>query len=227
MANRRLDVQAALASLPICAQLTQAQLANVASATRILRAVRGEMLFAKGDAPTGFYVLLRGQVKLALSSPQGVEKVLQLVGPGHSFGEAAMFLERPYPVYAQALADSVLLHVAQRAVFAAIEANPDFAHRMLGGLSRRLHELVGDVEAYSMRSAAQRLVGYLLNLCATDAGTVAQVTLPTSKHLVASRLNLTPETLSRVLHLLADDDLIRVKGRTLTIIDFDRLRSYG
>lgn len=227
MANRRLDVQAALASLPICAQLTQAQLAKVASATRILRAVRGEMLFAKGDLPTGFHVLLRGQVKLALSSPQGIEKVLQLIGPGHSFGEAAMFLERPYPVYAQALVDSVLLHVAQRAVFAAIDANPDFAHRMLGGLSRRLHELVGDVEAYSMRSAAQRLVGYLLNLCATEAGVAAQVTLPTSKHLVASRLNLTPETLSRVLHMLADDDLIRVKGRTLTITDFDRLRSYA
>ncbi len=227
MATRRLDAQAALANLPLCAQLTASQLASVARGTRVQRAVRGEMLFAKGDVPTGFYVLVLGQVKLALSSQQGVEKVLQLVGPGHSFGEAAMFLERPYPVYAQCLSDAVLLHVAQNAVFAAIDANPDFARRMLGGLSWRLHELVSDVEAYSMRSAAQRLVGYLLNLCATQTQGQAQVSLPTSKHVVASRLNLTPETLSRVLHMLADDELISVKGRAVTITDLERLRSYA
>jgi len=227
MATRRLDAQAALANLPLCAQLTASQLTSVARGTRVQRAVRGEMLFAKGDVPTGFYVLVLGQVKLALSSQQGVEKVLQLVGPGHSFGEAAMFLERPYPVYAQCLSDAVLLHVAQNAVFAAIDANPDFARRMLGGLSWRLHELVSDVEAYSMRSAAQRLVGYLLNLCATQTQGEAQVSLPTSKHVVASRLNLTPETLSRVLHMLADDELISVKGRAVTITDLERLRSYA
>lgn len=228
MASRRLEAQAVLAALPLFAQLTPAQLAGVARGTRVLRAARAEMLFAKGDTPNGFYVIVLGQIKLALSSQQGVEKVLQIFGPGRSFGEAAMFLERPYPVYAQCLADSVLLHVAQSAVFSALDASPAFARRMLAGLSARLHELVGDVEAYSMRSAAQRLVGYLLNLCATQARPEgAQVSLPTSKHVVASRLNLTPETLSRVLHMLASDGLISVQGRSVIINDVERLRSYA
>jgi CRP-like cAMP-binding protein len=231
MARKRFDTQAALANLPLFRQLTPAQLAQIAQGTRIVRATRGDLLFRKGDAPSGFYLIVYGQVKLALSSHDGVEKVLQLFGPGQSFGEAVMFLERPYPVHAACLADSVLLLVPHKPVFDAIDANPDFARRMLGGLSARLHELVTDVEAYSTRSAAQRLVGYLLNLSASDSEPRAlpesTVSLPTSKHVVASRLNLTPETLSRLLHTLAADELISVDGRVVTIMDFERLKSYA
>ncbi len=231
MARKRLDTQAALANLPLFRQLTTAQLGQIAQGTRIVRATRGDLLFRKGDAPSGFYLIVYGQVKLALSSHDGVEKVLQLFGPGQSFGEAVMFLERPYPVHAACLVDSLLLLVPQRPVFDAIDANPDFSRRMLGGLSARLHELVTDVEAYSMRSAAQRLVGYLLNLSESESEPQAlpesTVSLPTSKHVVASRLNLTPETLSRLLHTLAADDLISVDGRAVTIRDFERLKSYA
>ena len=138
-----------------------------------------------------------------------------------------MMLERAYLVHAECLADSLLLHVPKQAVFDAIDADPGFARRMLAGLSFRLHELVSDVEAYSMRSAAQRLVGYLLNLCDGQADREGRVSLPTSKHLVASRLNLTPETLSRILHTLADEELIRVEGRAVTICDLERLKAYS
>jgi CRP-like cAMP-binding protein len=227
MARRRLDTQAALGNLPLFRQLTAGQLAQMARGTRSVRAARGDLLFRKGDIPCGFYLIVYGHVKLALSSPEGVEKVLQLFGPGESFGEAVMFLERPYPVHATCLVDSLLLLVSRNAVFDAVDANPDFARRVLGGLSQRLHELVTDVEAYSMRSAAQRLVGYLLNLSASQARAEPHVSLPTSKHIVASRLNLTPETLSRLLHTLAADELISVDGRAVTIRDVERLKSYA
>jgi CRP-like cAMP-binding protein len=227
MIRKRLDVRGTLASLPLFQKLREDELVRLAHAARVVRAARGEMLFNKGDAPAGFYLVVEGQVKLALSSSHGVEKVLQLFGPGQTFGEAVMFLERPYPVHGECLADSLLLHVPRQAVFEAIESDPGFARRILGGLAVRLHQLVSDVEAYSMRSAAQRLVGYLLNLSESQALPEAQVSLPTSKHIVASRLNLTPETLSRLLHTLAADQLISVDGREVTIRDVERLRSYA
>ncbi len=228
MARKRLDVRGTLANLPLFQKLDEDEFSRVAQATRIVRAGRGEMLFSKGDMPAGFYVVVYGQVKLALSTSHGVEKVLQIFGPGQSFGEAVMFLERPYPVHAECLADSLLLVVPRQAVFEAIETDPGFARRILGGLSVRLHQLVSDVEAYSMRSAAQRLVGYLLHLHGgTAEAEIAQVSLPTSKHIVASRLNLTPETLSRVLHMLAADQLITVEGRDVTIRDIERLKDYA
>lgn len=226
MSRKRLDVASALSSIPMFRQLAPEQLAEIVRGTRIVRGSRGDVLFNKGDMPTGFWLILFGQVKLALSTDRGLEKVLQLLGPGQSFGEAVMLLEREYLVHAECLSDTLLLHVPKQAVFDAIDRDPGFARRMLAGLSFRLHELVSDVEAYSMRSAAQRLVGYLLNLCDGQVDGAGQVSLPTSKHLVASRLNLTPETLSRILHTLAEEQLIRVEGRSVTICDLERLKAY-
>ncbi len=69
-----------------------------------------------------------------------------------SFGEALMFMDKPYIVMAQTLADSLLLHVSKQAVFDELERDPAFARKMLAGLSRRLHGLIADVEAYSLQS---------------------------------------------------------------------------
>ena len=156
--------------------------------------------------------MIYGQVKLSFVTPQGSEKVVEIIGPGYSFGEALMFMDRPYILMAQALADSLLLHVAKQAVFEGLERDPGFAKRMLAGLSRRLHGLISDVESYSLLSGTQRVIGSLLRQDVDQATAAApySVTLPTSKAIVASRLNLTPEHFSRILHELAEAGLRRV-----------------
>jgi CRP-like cAMP-binding protein len=185
---------------------------------------RGEIIFHRGDPCVGFHTVVYGQVKLAFTSPQGTEKVIEIIGPGHSFGEALMFMEKPYIVSAQALADSLLLHVGKSAVFGGIERDPKFARKMLAGLSRRLHGLICDVEAYSLNSGTQRVIGYLLK--GDDLQDGDQFRLDVSKTVLASRLNLTPEHFSRILHDLSAQKLIAVNGRDITIQDIQRLRDY-
>jgi len=223
-----IKVGAFLANLPLFKELDAEEIERVAHGTRVIHVQRGQILFHKGDPAEGFHLLVYGQVKLAFTSPQGADKVVEIVGPGMSFGEAVMFLDKPYVVYAEALADSMLLHVARGTVFQEIERNPTFARRMLGGLSRRLHGLVSDLEAYSLRSGAQRVIGYLLRDDALIEGNpqAASVTLPTSKGVIASRLNLTPQHFSRILHELSEAGLIRVEGRVVHISDVARLRAY-
>src|SRR5690606_28335304 len=102
---------------------------------------------------------------------------------------------------------------------------PGLARKMLAGLSQRLHSLMSDVEAYSLRSGTQRVIGYLLK----DGGTSQdgrQFRLETSKTVIASRLNLTPEHFSRILHDLGANELIKVKGRDITIMDTAKLSAY-
>ena len=158
----------------------------------------------------------------------GGEKVIEILGPGVSFGEALMFMDKPYIVMAQALADSLVLHVSKQVVFDELERDPAFARKMLAGLSRRLHGLIADVEAYSLQSGTQRVIGYLLRQDAAGANTLEsyKVTLPTSKAVVASRLNLTPEHFSRIMHELASAGLVTVEGREVVIRDVARLRGY-
>ena len=229
MPSPPIKVQTFLANLPLFRELAPEEIDRIAAGTREQHAARGDVLFHKGDPCAGFHLVIYGHVKLAFTSASGGEKVVELVGPGQSFGEALMFMERPYVVYAQALADTLLLHIAKAVVFEEIEREPGFARKMIAGLSRRLHGLVSDLESYTLHSGTQRVIGYLLRAEPDNetAGVPAQLKLPTSKGIIASRLNLTPEHFSRILHELTEAGLIAVDGRNVTIPDLGRLRTYG
>ncbi len=223
-----IKIQAFLANLPMFGEMSAAELDRIAASTLPVHAEKGQTICHTGDPCTGFHVLVYGQVKLGFTSPQGVEKVVEIVRPGQSFGEALMFLDAPYIVFAQALADSMLLHVAKHAVLDELARDPGFARRMLSGLARRLHGLVRDVEAYSLRSSHERVIGYLLAEVPEVAdGAPVEVQLSAGKSVIASRLNMTPEHFSRILHELGDDGVIEIQGRTVRIPDLGRLRASG
>jgi CRP-like cAMP-binding protein len=224
----KIKTQAFLANLPLFKELAPAEVDRIATGTTELHVPRGEILFNKGDPCTGFHLVIYGQVKLSFVTPQGSEKVVEIIGPGYSFGEALMFMDKPYIVMAQTLADSLLLHISKQAVFDGIQHDPGLARRMLAGLARRLHSLIIDVESYSLQSGSQRVIGFLLrhDVDPASAGGPYTVTLPTSKAIVASRLNLTPEHFSRILHDLSEAGLIAVEGRDVRILDATKLRNY-
>lgn len=224
--GKHIDISRVLANLPLFQQLRESEIANLAVGAREVRLSKGQILFQKGTLLDGFYVTVCGQIKLAFSSPQGHEKVVSIVGPGQSFGEAVMFMEIPCPVFTQALEDSRLLYIPKQGIFAAIDHDSAFARRMLAGLSMRLHSLIRDVEDYSLHSSTQRVIGFLLQLADTPASNPVIFELPASKHVIASRLNLTPETLSRILHSLSESGLITVHGRRIVVQDMARLRQF-
>lgn len=215
-----------LRNLAMFRDLADDELERIAAGTRELRAARGEIIFRQGDPCEGFHMVVFGQVKLAFASPQGMEKVVEIVAPGMSFGEALMFMERPYIVYAQTLADSLLLHISKDVIFAGLENNPTLARRMLAGMSWRLHAIMKDLEAITLRNGTQRVIGYLLRDEDETLQGPLSVKLPASKGIVASRLNLTPEHFSRILHDLAADGLIAVDGREVLIKDPEKLRRH-
>lgn len=226
MRTTAIKTQAFLARVPLFDQMTDEELGRVAVGTTEHRIVKGQVVFQRGDPCVGFHIVVYGQIKLAFVSPQGSEKVVEIIGPGMSFGEALMFTDRPYIVYAQALADSMLLHIAKETIDGELERDPALARRMLAGLSRRLHALIQDVEAYSLRSGMQRVIGYLLrdiDPAPAGAGPV-RVRLAVGKGVIASRLNLTPEHFSRILNELSGDGVIEVHGADIDILDVERIR---
>ena len=233
--NPDIPIHDFLANIPLLRDATAEEVDRIAAGTRRVYAQKGEALFRRGDPCEGFWVVLYGQVKLTVTSPQGMEKVIEIIGPGLTFAEAIMFVDVPYIVTAQTLADSLLLHVSKVTVFAELEQNPGFARKMLAGLSRRLHGLIRDVESYSMRSGAERVIGFLISIDSSDSGDSGDGTkeivestlvLPASKVTIASRLNLTPEHFSRILHDLSTAGLIEVQGKSIRVPDMQRLRDF-
>jgi CRP-like cAMP-binding protein len=229
MDMRAFDLPRYLSVLPLFTDLSPPELERLAQGCSLRRLTRGDTVFRVGQPCEEFHVTVTGQVKLFAISPAGQEKVIELVGPGHSFAEALMFTGRPYIINAQALTDTLLLSVSKHAVLTEIEHDSRFALRMLAGISRRLHGLVHDVQAYALHSGVQRVIGYLLRDQLVEdcaSGEVITVSLPVSKATVASRLSLTPEYFSRVLHELEDAGLIEVDKRDIHILDPQRLSAY-
>ncbi|WP_374538093.1 Crp/Fnr family transcriptional regulator [Chitinimonas taiwanensis] len=221
----KLDIDALLARLPLFRNLDAAQLALMARASQQVRVAKHQFVFHRGDPANGLYVVAVGGIKLAIPSPSGQEKVIEFFAPGQAFGEAVMFLDKPYMVQAQALEDTLLIWIDKQDIYAAIDHDPSFAKRMLAGLSLRLHALVQDIETINLQNASQRVISFLLKQ-PREGG---QVHFPFNKNVIASKLGLTPETLSRLLHQLSAKNLIRVDGRDVQILDPEALEAqlYG
>ena len=227
-ANPRINIEALLSHLPLFNGLAPEEIARIAASARESQAAKGDILFHKGDPCTGFHLLVYGQIKLAFTSSQGNEKVVEIISQGQSFGEAIMFMDKPYIVFAQALSDSLLLHIPKAVIYAELERDPRLCRKMLAGMAVRLHQLMNDVESYSLRSGKQRIIGYLLRELpeAEHDGINVAITLPTNKGVIASRLNLTQEHFSRILHELTELGLIVVEGRKIHIPSVVKLRKH-
>jgi CRP-like cAMP-binding protein len=135
-----------LAHVPLLDGLSPVELARFAHGVREQQLEKGGILFHRGDPCHGFHLVLSGQIKLAFTSAEGHEKVIEIIRPGQTFGEAVMFMDKPYLVMAQALSHCRLLHIAKNVVFEEMERDPSFCRKSIAGLSQRLHHLIADVE---------------------------------------------------------------------------------
>jgi CRP-like cAMP-binding protein len=224
MARREIAPEVFLASVPLFKALDAATLARLAAATTRRTLERGEMLFRKGDPATGMYVVVYGEIKLMSITPARGSRLTGIVGPGRSFGEPVMFLERPALVDAQAAGDALLLHLPKQSVFDEIERNPKLALRMIAGLSQRVESLVRELDHQALGSGRERFIAYLLHQGrGQDRTAPLVVTLRAAKAEIASQLNLTPEHFSRILHELVTAGLLQVQGRRITVPDPNRL----
>jgi CRP/FNR family transcriptional regulator, dissimilatory nitrate respiration regulator len=214
-----------LAEFYMFTELHADQIAKLANGSRVIEINRGSFLFNRGDQAHGFYLLIEGQIKLGLISPHGDEKIIGLIQPGQSFGEAVLFLERTFPVYAQATLDSKTLLITREAIFDLLDNDTAVVRSMLAGLSARNRQLINDIESISLQNCTQRLIGYLLQISA-ESPDPSNIHLPANKLIIASMLNITPETFSRVLLRLSNAGLIDVNGKDVVIINVAGLRSF-
>jgi CRP-like cAMP-binding protein len=217
-------IEGVIANLALFRELPPVQLATLAAQSWILTMRRFEIVAGRGTCLPGVLAVAYGTLDLSLRGPDNVQRVLRLVGAGQTFGEAAALLGRASPYEARALSEAKLVVVPSAAIFAVVERDPRFARTLLLTLAERKLELLAEFESSTMRRGAQRLAHYLASLAAeSDRGPACTVRLPASKTLIASRLDMKKETLSRLLRSLAERGLISMAQREITIHDRGRL----
>lgn len=231
MRDPSVDVVSLMTHQPLFTNVPEETLRDWSRYVREKRLLRGEVLFHRGaSAGDAFWLIAVGQVKLSFPSSNGNERVLATLHEKQCFGEAQALLGKPYPFTAEALSDCLLLRV-DRAIYAQLhDQSHPLACGLMSGMAARIHELLHEIEQMSVLSGIERVSRYLLTHCPEDDDDCSRchtVHLPVAKQLLASRLNLKPETLSRIFHELASEGLIQVDGKRIVIRDLPRLRRMG
>lgn len=216
------NLKSIVANTSLFRMLDEQQLDEIVANTSAMRVRPNMCVVNQGDAPEGTFWVVYGQVKIVLYTKQGGEKTLEILGNSTCFGLSEMLLDRPHLTFVKTTVDSMLLHTDRDAMLQVAKENFGFARELMTCVGRQFHGLVRDIESYS-QTAKQRLAGYLLRQ--SERETSEDIELVANKALIASRLSLTPETLSRLFHDLAEEGLISVSGRRIRILNFEKLSS--
>lgn len=185
---------------------------------------RGETIFLQGDPAETIFVVLDGWVKLFRLTTSGSEAVVGVFTKGRSFGEAVAFAGGFYPVSAEAVTEGRLLHVRASILSTMMQDRPEIATAILSSAFRHLQGLVSQLEQLKAHTGAQRVAEFLLELCSATTGSCT-ITLPYDKTLIAGRLGMQPQSLSRAFNRLEAQG-VKISHNQATIADIDKLRRY-
>ncbi len=209
---------------PLFGGLSPELLKTMLSNSNVRPIRRGEVLFVQGDPVLACFVVLEGWVKLYRLTAGGEEAVVSVFTRGQSFAEAAAFMQGRYPVSGEAVTDGRLLSVSSRDLLRQIRQNPEIGLAMLASTSLHLHDLVRQIEQLKAHTGVERVAEFLLSMC-PDENDSCSIELPYDKMLIAGRLGMKPESLSRAFARLRDLG-VQIEQNIATIADIGRLRRY-
>lgn len=207
----------ALARMPILLGSGTEVLDELGRGAEFVRLSSSASIFERGSPPTGLFFVCSGAVRLMVSGPEGKDKVVELFEPGGMFGEIGVFTGECYRTWTQAVGAVMLIHVPRERVLAAVALDNALANRMLVAVCARIQRLIDAIGNTTGGPAAVRVAAYLLEQLERSARADACIVLPAPKKTIASLLNLTPETLSRVLRNLVEEGVLAVSGRRIRV----------
>jgi CRP-like cAMP-binding protein len=217
-----------LREIYLFASLNEEQLAQIKQSMRYIQLEEGEFLFKQGQHAEHFFMPLKGHIKLIRFSRNGAEKVFEVISPDQIFAEWAIFMHNePYPVTAQAINESSLLSFDNQCFIEILKESRDTCFQLMFQMSKHIRMWINEIDHLTLQSATYRVVNYLLYQIPDNHKNFYDIRFSVPKHIIASRLSIKPETLSRILHDLNEEGFIRVKGSTIRIHNIDRLRLYA
>jgi CRP-like cAMP-binding protein len=221
---RKIAVVNTLRSCQLFAGLPHQDLANIADVTVIKSLDKDEYLFHEGDAATGFYIVQSGAVNVHRVNAAGKEQIIHVFRTGDSFAEVALATEKGYPADARTLESTQVLLVQKDGILALLRRQPELALRMLGAMSSHLRVLVGQLEDLTLKDVETRLANWLVKRCpASSRDKPVRIELNVTKRTLAAELGTVSETFSRTLAKLREQKLLKVEGKTITVVSPARL----
>ena len=213
-----MEIRQHLSQVDLFKGLTVEQLDAIARIVSEKKYKRGQLIFSDGDEGTGFYLVIKGRVKIYKLSPDGKEQIMHIFGPGQPFAEVPVFEGSRYPANAETMDSCELYFFPKKGFVSLIQENPSLAMNMLASLSQRLKQFSHLIETLSLKEVPGRLASYLLYLSDKN-GSIDEFKLDIAKSQLASLLGTIPETLSRIFAKMGGKEIVRINGPQIYILD--------
>lgn len=216
---RQTAIVGTLRTCQLFSGLALPDLENIASITQVKPLDKGEYLFHEGAASHGFYVVQKGAINVHRVSALGKEQVIHIFRAGESFAEATLATDTGYPADARAVEASQVLLVQKSGFLALLRRQPELGLRMLASMSLHLRALVAQIEDLTLKDVETRLAHWLVKRCGDrDGAKPVTIELSVTKRVLAAELGTVSETFSRTLASFRDSGLIRVNGKSITVL---------
>ena len=209
---------------PLFGGLDADQMAQMLETARVIHLDEGQQLFQCRQPARNFFMVRSGTIRLYLSAPDGSEKVIHLVTAGETFAEAITFMEgQVYPVNASALNACEVLAFSNDTFRAILRDSTDTCFRLMADMSTWLKRQLAEIDALTLQNATLRFTNYLLHRAPAGAQHAVTIKLGAPKQVIASRLSIKPESLSRILRNLQQEGHISVEDNLIHIRDISAL----
>jgi len=186
-------------TLPLFKGLPDPTLAKLFEKASIHHYKKGAPLFLEGEQPSKLYIILDGWVKLYKGNSSGEETIVQMLTSADMIAESAVFLNAPFPINAQVAKEANILSLSAPIIRENLKTNNDLALNVLTAMSVHSQMLIQGLESIRLKSATERVGWYLLKLLLEQGRVPDMVELPYDKSIIASYLDMKPETFSRTL----------------------------
>ena len=203
-------------------KLTDLQIDRVCQFSQLHKLSDGQLLFNQSDKVTSFYMVINGKIKLYRMSPDGQEKIIEIVKSGEVFAEALMFTNQTdYPVSSAALAETIVISINAKNFREMLWDSTATCLLLLGDMSFRLRRLIKEIDTLTLHSGTCRVASYLIQEMSEGKD---NFTLDTAKNVIAARLSVKPETFSRIIKNLKNQGILTIDGNYITVHDIDALK---
>jgi CRP-like cAMP-binding protein len=177
---------------------------------------KNAQIIHQGDEPQGIYLLASGSVKVLRLSSCGKEILLDIMSSGYMFGEQSLFAQKKYPDSVIALENCRIYFLQKDKILPVISKFPEITQSVLSSLCKWMDKLNSIIENINTPSARERVCAYLLRLQSEQKLQLIQ--LSAKKHDIALMLGLRPETFSRVLGDLENEQLIKMNSKQIQLL---------
>ena len=219
-----------LRDVPLFSEMDILHLREISEISRLEQYKKSQHIFLENDNYRGFYIVLKGSVKVYRISAEGKEYILHLRKPPQPFADVPLFEEGGnYPANAQALEECLLLFIPKEEFIELIQKNPSIALKMLAGFAKRMRNMTNKMEEISTKEVSSRLARFILEEIEKNKSIKLPepfLRLTISKSTVATYLGTITETLSRTFKKFQDEKIIIVDGKKIFVKDLKKLKQF-